>query len=157
MGNQEGILVVIIIVIIFLYITYTLAQSSANKQHTHNMLAGFWSGDSDFCSEAGLNMMCLYMDEVVGNKCAGYILAQNTEDDIVLNTPFEATISSPSSDNSFTIKFTCHDDIDETLWSPIQTASLQPFIGKLVLYKEDTVYAVLRKDSKNTELGYLSK
>ncbi len=156
-----------IIIILVIYIFYCNYSTNYREYSTMNKLInGFYEADTSFCEESGLDMFCLYLDEDIdyyGNR-ACYILAKQ-DGEIILNEPtvanlrytpgmFDNDISSPK---YFDIEFKdlseeCEDDFPKN-----QKIRFYPTIGKIVMFYEDTITAVLYKNPVNTELKSVLK
>ncbi len=132
----------------------------------HKLLSGFWEASSDFCDDAGIDMLCIYFDEETYTNRACYILMK-ADDNIVINEPTLAKISFNWLDyrnwTSFedakylTIKFqNISEDIEET-FPKCQQMRFYPVCGKIVLYYNDTITAVLYKNPVNSELQSIIK
>lgn len=135
----------------------------------HHMITGFWEADVSFCQESGVDMFCIYFDKDINTNCerACYILSKNG-DDIVLNEPVVASISMhwlkacnwyPNLHEpkylGIEFKNLSEDCIDE--FPASQTMRIYPLINKMVLFYDDTITAVLYKNSANSELEHLVK
>lgn len=156
-----------VIVILVLYILYSNYSISCKEHSTMNkMVNGFYEADTSFCEESGLDMFCLYLDEDVdyyGDR-ACYILAKQ-DNEIIINEPiianiryepklFDYDISSPK---YFNIEFKDLSDDFEEDFPKNQKIRFYPTIGKIVLFYEDTITAVLYKNPVNTELKSILK
>ena len=134
----------------------------------NNMIGGFWDADTSFCEESGLDMFCIYFDnETSFGERACYILAKNGND-IVINEPTTSNISMQwgklnnwSSDlkspKFINIKFKdlsdeCKEDFPEH-----QQMRFYPLSNKIVLFYDDTITAVLYKNTVTSELDALIK
>ncbi len=62
--------------------------------------------------------------------------------------------SNPTSSKKFTIEFDGINNIDEIeeVFPSIQTLEYYPIFGKIVLYNNDTITAILYKNSINSEI-----
>lgn len=146
----------VILIIILLWLTSVYQTNIDSK----NLLYGFYTGDDTFMQEAGLSNIILYLD----NK-TGHIFLQKSSGDILLNDTFNWHISNNFSKNMnsdlnkkriYKITFK---DLDNTdLFPSNQTLEFYPLVGKIILQKNNTVFAVLYKDSVASEVkNILSK
>ncbi len=130
----------------------------------HNLLGGFWEADSSFCKESGLDMFCLYMDgnyNIFGTRGC-YILATR-DGEVIINTSSIATMTFNwfSAENIYLgfdgakyldIHFEELDEDIVEVFPKYQKIRFYPICNKIVLYKDDTITAVLYKNPVNTEL-----
>jgi len=149
-----------IIIVICIYLIYIWLKPSIYDQ----LLNGFYEADPDFCEEAGLDMFCLYLNNdvnILGARSC-YILASK-DDEIIINEPTTAHITSqwtwswfsdPTKPKYFNVKFDF--DIDSDIFPNEQCIRFYPDIGKLVLYTDDTITAVLYKNGAYSELKHCS-
>ncbi len=153
-----GIILVLLIVVLWYY---TLIYQS---YLVHNLVNGFWEADSTFCTEAEIDMFCIYFDEDVdffGNR-ACYVLAKK-DGVVIINEPtiaklslqwmctgnWSANISTPK---YFNINFKHIDEECREFFPQYQEMRFYPICNKMVLFAGDTITAVLYKNPVNTEL-----
>jgi hypothetical protein len=135
------------------------------------LLAGFWKADSDFCKNAGIKSMIMYLGNnefslheilsIVSSGCVirGYILLENAEG-IIINNPVNIKFKSKydlsqtlSDYQKYKITIDWLEETDYELFFPsVQTLYYYPKIGKLTLTQNENIYAVLFKDNSLTAL-----
>jgi hypothetical protein len=158
---MSGFYIGIIIVIIILCASqiYSVATSRISNQ----MLTGFWEADKSFCREAGLSMFSIYMgDSDFSGVRPCYVLAVQDDDTIILNEPTTISLSKPwfgifsySLDPiEYNIAFT---DIKSEFFPDVQQMSYYVMSNKIILYKKDTVFAVLYKNPVLSELNKIEE
>jgi hypothetical protein len=111
-------------------------------------LKGFWKADATFCEQAELHMFMLY----VGDNF-GYLLAKN-QNGIILNNPIKIDFSGMSlspiindrTDYTVNIDFQDNPPDSDVILDQL-SAEYYPKNNKLILYSDDTIYAILYKDS----------
>ncbi len=159
MKNFYGFIVALILVTIIYF-----QQSIA----CYTLLSGFWEADTSFCEESGLDLFCIYFSDDY-NKFGSrpcYILASQN-DSLVLNEPTVATISMQwlrrsnykllsNSPIYFNITFKHIDEECVDVFPKHQQMRFYPVCGKIVLFYNSTITAVLYKNPLNTELKTIS-
>jgi hypothetical protein len=149
------IVIVIVIIILCSYQIYGLAANRFSNQ----MLHGFWEADKSFCNESGLSMFSIYIgaqDYSCVRPC--YILAIQDDDTIILNEPTTITLSKPWSSIlsqtldpiEYNVSFA---DIKSEFFPQHQQMSYYVATNKIILYKKDTVFAVLYKNPVLSEIS----
>ncbi len=157
--NHIGLVVVFIILFFWILILYY--QSFI----LHNLLCGFWEADRSFCEESELDMFCLYFSKdynIIGNRPCYVLAMQNNE--LILNEPtiasvslqwnkwnnYDAGINSPK---YFNITFKNISPENIKVFPKHQQIRFYPICGKIVLFYDNTITAVLYKNPVNTELN----
>lgn len=150
--------------IIFVIILVWYSNIWTQTRNIHALLGGFWEADDGFCEEAGLDSFTICFDkDHVGGYRGCYILAIQ-DNNPILNIPAKAHINphffswkswcSSMDDHPryYSITFDGVSEDDAEIFPKQQNFRYYPITGKLVLYKEDTITAVLYKNPVNTEL-----
>ncbi len=160
MNYLYGLVIILTILIIIYY-----QQSCV----LYALLSGFWEADSSFCEESGLDLFCIYFDEdhdAAGSRPCYVLASQNNN--IVLNEPTVATISmqwfrwsnfnfSLKSPKYFNITFKNISDECIDVFPKHQEIRFYPICGKIVLFYNAIITAVLYKNPLNTELKALTQ
>jgi hypothetical protein len=151
----------IIAIILLIYIIY----HGNNKASLYTkLLNGFYEADSGFCEESGISIFAFYLadeSDVDGNKAA-YILVER-DGVLLINEPVVAKVSlkwsmwsnlmdTVSSPKYFSIEFKDLSPECIEVFPRHQTIRFYPTIGKIVLFVNNTITAVLYKNPINTEL-----
>lgn len=122
------------------------------------LLKGFWRADPDFCKIAQLEMFVLYLGDnsnYLGHTRNGYLLSAN-EHGIILNNPITASFSTTFNllpgfatckKYNLSIDWQENEPNNNAFPTDVQVA-YYPKHGKLVMYDDDTVYAILWRDSQ---------
>lgn len=154
-------LFVSIIVVLIILLLYSSSVSNCQR-----LIGGVYEADSTFCEESGLDAFCIYFDDDVdwaGNRGC-YILAKK-DDEVLINEPVLARISSASILNNWTsitnpkyynINFKNLSEDCQEIFPARQCIRFYPDIGKMVLYYDDTISAVVYKNPIHTELKQLN-
>ena len=152
--------------LIVLHIILVTIECARHVSIYDQMINGFYEADSSFCKESGLDMFSLFLDSDsnYGSR-AGYILMVK-DGDFIMNDPVTINLCmyysswnnwclDPTKEKTFTIEI---NDINENLvdledvFPMKQTLKFYPMLGKIVMYNEDIVTAVLYKSGINTEI-----
>jgi hypothetical protein len=152
MLNNINIIYSVIIVIIILVIYLS-------RSYERDLLKGFWKADADFCDKADLSYFILYIgNSSVFSGHSSYIVASNING-IILNNQVKMSFSGLSinplinNKRKYNIDIDWLDDeIDDDVFPSCLSAEFYPKYGKLVLYKDDDIKAILYKDSQMTSL-----
>lgn len=150
----------LIIVLILLLWWYSILQYQ--NQILYNTISGFWEADAEFLNESGLDTFCIYFDKPESVSVSCYLLAKKG-DDLILNEPVIVDITNQWWSNwSLDIEtpkyFNIHfKELDNTFFPEYQEMRLYFNCNKIVLYKDDSIYAVLYKNGHSTELKYKSE
>jgi len=135
-----GVIIVLIIIALF----YLRSVENA-------LMKGFWKADIDFCENADLDMFILYIGESDYYNTNGYFLAKNKLG-IILNNPVKLYFDGfnmpfiSNKDYEISIDWLGFEHNSEALPSIINMC-YYPYHNKIILYKDDTTYAILYKDS----------
>lgn len=124
-----GIIIVVILIVVYLGLS----------NHPGN---GFWVAPQDFLDEAGLDSLILFL-----GKDGSYIFAMR-EDEVMMNDVVDVNFSWFGSSVRF-------NGISYDFFPSVQSTKITP--GKLVLYKGDTVYAVLYHNAELSDLDPTKK
>jgi hypothetical protein len=147
--------IVIVIIILCSYQIYGLAM----RQISNQMMTGFWEADKSFCNESGLSMFSIYIGEQDYRDVRPcYVLAIQDDDTIILNEPTTIILSKPwsgiLSHNLDPIEYNVSfADIKSDFFPRDQQMSYYVATNKLILYKKDTVFAVLYKNPILSEIN----
>jgi hypothetical protein len=127
------------------------------------LLSGFWSANASFCQDADLQWFVMYLGDDTGyirHIRNGYICAANDEG-IIINNPVTIKFGpsmtfrpgmSQCKIYNISIEWDTEDlDIEDVFPSELQLA-YYPKYGKIVMYKDDTVKAILWKDLQTTSV-----
>jgi hypothetical protein len=156
--NKKQIFIGILIVIVVIY----LGTIYYNFTMIDDLMGGFWVAPPDFCVDAGLDSMVMYIGEkpYFSSHRPCYILIQRNGE-IFLNEPTELSIAwswfsiqnwRKCLDHS-TVKYgTVSFDIPNNIGFPsTQDLACYPTYGKMVLSYGDKLHAVLYRSSELTE------
>lgn len=110
-------------------------------------ISGFWIAPTDFLKDAELDMFAFYIS---GGK--GYILVSSCGK-ILINDNTDIRIKWGKCENGEYHGDIIFSLIDTTFFPSCQKIIYNP-CGKITLYKDDTMYAVLYKDPVLTELAH---
>lgn len=143
---------------IIILCSYQIYGFSMN-QISNQMITGFWEADKSFCNESGLSMFSIYIGERDyrgGRPC--YVLAIQDDDTIILNEPTTITLSKPwlgiLSHNLDPIEYNVSfADVKSEFFPRDQQMSYYVATNKIILYKKDTVFAVLYKNPVLSEIN----
>jgi hypothetical protein len=152
----------LVIFIIFVLIYFIYKNIFKHIQIYDKLINGFYESDDSFCSEAGIDMFCLYIDDDVdsdGNR-ASYIL-MNSNENLIINEPTIAKIvpkwedmwfSDPNLPKLYSIEFKDLSTECADIFPANQTLRFYPTIGKIVLFDDDIITGVFYKNGIQTEL-----
>lgn len=134
---------VIVIFIIIMYLDYCM--------YIHT-LSGVYIASPDFCDEAGLNN---FIFTINSDENAGYIIAINTENEIIINNAVVFDIKWDMNVPSLSLMKERYGNIhlvDDIPGMPVDMRiEYIPLIGKILMYIDDTMYAALYRDAALTE------
>jgi hypothetical protein len=128
------------------------------------MLKGFWCANASFCQDADLDWFVLYIgddDGIIKHSRYGYICVAN-HDGIIINSSITinfglSTAITPGLSHCKTYNINIEWDDDEPDIEDVFPSNLQltyyPKYGKIVLYKNDTVKAILWKDLQTSAIS----
>jgi len=143
---ENIIITIIIIIVIYLYIIMM------DRKTYDNFISGFWKADQNYCDNAEISNMILYIDSIDNT---GYLII-NKDNDLIENSAFrlEKKIISnynnllPFNNNiEYNVKFNSKDN-NEFLWdNGNYILKLSIISGTIVIYKEDTIFSILYKDN----------
>ena len=133
------------------------------RTNESQLLKGFWRADAQFCENAELSMFVLYLGDNtswLGNIRYAYLLASNPQG-IILNHPVQLTFSGSYCIEPYLSKCRNYnvaaewlgEDVDEETFPSDFQAAYYPANGKLVLYSNGEVLAILWKDQQMSALG----
>jgi hypothetical protein len=150
MDNKQVVVLCIIFIVIIVYISMKPCIKP------NSLIPGFWEADSSFCSEASLKAMSIFIgDEDLFGERPCYILVIGDDDDIIVNEP--ASVKITAIDNNIDPRHCCATftklEKEATKNFPVDQ-KIDHFIkcNKMILYKDDTVFAVLYKNPVLSEL-----
>ncbi len=128
------------------------------------LLNGFWKANSDYCKDAGIKSMLLYLDingvDVLYKRIPAYILIENNEG-VIINNPVKIRLNSLfdlsqtlTSCRKYKMNIDWLETTDYEMFFPSnQILYYYPKCGKIVLTGYgDNIYAVLFKDNSMTEI-----
>jgi len=143
-------IIVVILVILILYIV------SSCYIYT-KLIGGFYEADDEYLEEAGIDNFSIYIDDCTSNERSCYILMSSGAT-TVINEPTIAKLSQHfhwSSDLSkpvyFDVEFDMSDEVVNSFPNK-QQIKFYPNTGKMVLFNDETIYAVLYKNAVLSEL-----
>jgi hypothetical protein len=126
------------------------------------LIGGFYEADDSFCKESGIDMFCMYIeDSTTSDERSGYILASK-DNEMILNEPIMIKLVRHMTGNTEELIYYSadfiglSDDVIDT-FPNYQTIKFFPNIGKIIIYYDETITAILYKNSINTELKYTMK
>lgn len=142
-----------VIILIMLFLTVVI-----NSRIMENSLfTGFWKGDTEFCAQSETDVFLVYFGDssIFSSSIPGYILVKNA-DGLIMNNPFTLHTSGGYSikpgtcgNKIYNVKFKWNDsNIDFDFFPSQQELCYYPIHGKIVLYKDNQVYAILYKDNQ---------
>ena len=149
--------VITCVIVVMLYLIWSFRVNETQ------LMKGFWRADAQFCENAELSMFVLYLGDNtswVGNSRYAYLLAANPQG-IIMNHPVQLTFSGSycvepymSKCRNYNVSTEWLDnDVDEDIFPSNFQAAYYPANGKLVLYSNDEVLAILWKDQQMSALG----
>jgi hypothetical protein len=128
------------------------------------MINGFYEADSSFCEESGLDVFSLFLDNDVNNGSRASYILMVKDDNFVINEPINVKLSmdffnwnnwfiDPIKEKCFTIEFDQCDSFDELsdVFPRVQTLKFYPMLGKIVMFNNSTITAILYKNGINSE------
>lgn len=128
------------------------------------MINGFYEADSSFCEESGLDMFSLFLDNDVSNGSRASYILMVKDGDFVINEPINVKLTmdffnwnnwfiDPVKEKCFTIEFDKCDSFDELsdVFPRVQTLKFYPMLGKIVMFNNSTITAILYKNGINSE------
>jgi hypothetical protein len=152
--------VVIIILTILLIFTIFISKYGVYE----SLIDGFYDAEQSFCDEAELDIFCLYIDNdsTSDNSHACYILMMcngvyliNEPSIMKINGYFSNIFAGYSDPKYYDVEFSELSEATESIFPSKQTMRFYPQFGKIVLYSEDTITAVMYKNNVNSELKSL--
>lgn len=154
--NLNIYVVIIIILVIMLFYQYICTNNVYDE-----LIHGVYQADESFCEESGIDLFTMYIDNdnINSSDRSGYVLA-STEDSILINEPVVMRLSrnwnfGDASEIIYDVEFLGLSDEVSEFFPTMQSIKFYPKIGKIILYYDDTITAVLYKNSVNTELKYV--
>ena len=142
-----------------------------NSRHVlvyDQLINGFYEADASFCEESEIDIFSLFLDNDVNfGTRAGYILMVRG-DEFIMNEPITAKLQmhylnwnnwsmDPTKEKVFTVEFkgtsedSAFDELDDVFPS-IQTLKFYPNLGKIVMFSDDTITAIMYKNGMNSEM-----
>lgn len=155
----------VIIFTIFIIITCTSYAYNTGKHKTEmNHLNGFWETNKTFNDESGLSIFTMYIGKCSNGVYPVYILMVDTDENILINTPSNMSLSRTSLLNfkspftsepssvfkEFNATFT---DLESEFMPNMVTLKYFPQSCKVVLVGNDTIYGCLFKNLELTEMA----
>lgn len=144
-----------IVLVIVLFAVVIMTVQSRMIEST--MLTGIWSGSPDFCTTSNLTAFILKLDDLdlTSGVRSGYLLAAN-DNDIILNHPINMSFSGLSimpnmTERNYDIEIDWLDEKAPDFFPSQQQLTYYPQFGKIVMYVDDEVYAVLYKDHNSDD------
>ncbi len=135
------IVITIVLIIIFVFITIKYMENA--------LLDGMWNASANFCEQAGLQSMLLYLQPSFTHVRCGYII-MTTDEGIIINDPVKITIWPSMSFSAYKkhkIDIEWQDSDGYDYFPSNQTMYYYPLLGKMVLMNDDEVTAVLYKNT----------
>lgn len=154
LSNNFTAIIAVLLVFLVYYITWN------NRRIYDDILTGFWRCPADFLAEADLSSFLLYLapPDWKGVR-ACYVLAERGAD-LVINEPASITLTQDWSISNWALGLSSKTytadffDLETDDFPSSQKLVLHPKTGKIIMSKDDTVYAILYKDSISTETLY---
>lgn len=150
-----------ITVLVIMLLVYYAAISWNNSRIYDDILTGFWQCSADFLRDSGLSSFLLYLAPPKWNGVRPcYILAE-CGSDLVINEPASVSLTQTWGAENWSLGFgsrtyaAIFTDLETQEFPHTQTLVLHPKSGKIILSKDDTVYAVMYKDCASTETMYM--
>ena len=146
------------VILIVAYLSYYYGRQSSDIDG----LQGFWETDKSFNEESGIKFCSMYIGKpTLSNICKtptypAYVLMLEDDSTILINEPIRIKISPAffANGDERTINMTL--SMESDLWASDMTARYYPITEKLVLSDNDTIYAVLFKNSVLSEMERIS-
>lgn len=155
----------VIIFTIFIIIICTSYAYNTGKHKTEmNHLNGFWETNKTFNDESGLSIFTMYIGKCSNGVYPVYILMVDTDENILINTPSNMSLSRTSLLN-FKLPFTSKPssvfkefnatftDLESEFMPNMVTLKYFPQSCKVVLVGNDTIYGCLFKNLELTEMA----
>jgi hypothetical protein len=149
-----------IVTLVLLFIIVLLILNSRTIENS--LFTGFWKGDPDFCEQSETDLFLIYLGEpsLFSSTIPGYILVKNS-DGLIMNNPFDLSLSGGyslkpglSGNKNYDVEFKWTDSQEEFEFFPsTQELCYYPSYGKIVLYKDTQVYAILYKDHQLSSIN----
>ncbi len=132
--------------IVFVIILIVYCSTNIHREEYENYLTGHWVSPMDFNEESQISSMMFQIGDYEDGKRQAYLLIN----DDISNQGLTLSYSKPTLWFENAIKpYTIDADVefsDEDMWNDQVSFELDILQGKLLIYHEDTVYAVLYKD-----------
>jgi len=142
---KNTIFIIYLIIIIYIYILYQ------NRILYNKFLTGFWKADDEYCKNAEIDNMILYLDYPKNN---GYLII-NKDENLIENTSFSFTKKILNNYNNlipfnntieYCIKF--NSDDDDFTWNNGEFKLKVSIIdGALIILKDNIIFSILHKDN----------
>jgi hypothetical protein len=173
----------VIIVLVLILLVIVGVNSYRHKEHFHDYIRGLWVADDEFCNDAGIDGMILYIGENEGNTHNAYIIMYSA-DAIVMEKKISITPNeligarvlfspiiekniqledldtmAPSPDKLQNDVSALHvDDVSEIHLEKIMPLDLVmqiDFTNNCMIWKDDkdSIYAKLYKDNYSSTFG----
>lgn len=144
-----------IVLVIVLFAVVIMTVQSRMIEST--MLTGLWAGSPDFCASSGLTAFILKLDDLdlTAGTRSGYILAVN-DSDVILNHLVNISFSGLSvvpnmTERNYDIEIDWLGEDEPEFFPSRQQLTYYPQFGKIVMYVDDEVYAILYKDHNSDD------
>jgi hypothetical protein len=151
-------LICIVIFLIFALSKCNLKSSCSKTDNLMKQLSGFWSAPASFLMKSGSESIILYMEQSSKTNRHGYLVIQGAQGLVVNDGFMVQTDVLEQKDAAGCIKLSFDievDDDEREISIPTSlNAEFYPDICKLILYDDDTAYAVLYKDQELCERAF---
>lgn len=146
------IIITYIIIILYSIILYV------DRQTYNNYMSGFWKGDTEFCSEAKIDDMVLYLND---NTKTGYLIITK-DNEVIENNAFTMKKRILNNMNNlipfnnifgnqimeYEVEFIPENQSEECFWQDSKfIIELSIINGTILLHRDDTLFSKLYKDN----------
>jgi hypothetical protein len=142
-----------VLALLFLF-TVVVFNSRSNES---SLVKGFWSGSSQFCGTANLDLFLIYIGDG-GSSRPGFILMKNA-DGFIINNPVKLHLTGGNSFSPsvcdcrhYSVEIDWLDEEPPEFFPSEQDIHYYPSVGKMVWSKGDTVYAVTYKNNQISDV-----
>lgn len=155
---MKPIVIGIIVICVILY--SWMIPIISRKYEAKSSLTGFWEADRDFCNESELKVLSIFIgDPDSSGKLPCYILLIQDDDEVLINERTNINLRPKwCSNNLYDRKAPWEYDItlskmESSAFALKQSMKHYATANKIIMYKKDTVYAVLYKNPVLSELN----
>lgn len=155
LNTNVAICIIAVIIVIYVFILIVIRQCESS------LLAGAWNGSVEFCKEASLSKLFVYMfanDSYIGHSREAYIIMESDNgvllDQLVrIDFSYAASIvPTIETERKYDIYIDFLDK-DEPEFLPSNLCMYYyPLVGKLIFASDETAYMTLYKDCASNDL-----